>query len=69
MDKDFSISLSLNSDDEKKKQDEKNKQEKDNSGSATAKEDSSILGSFSDSTSATFMVAIVSHMILNSMKN
>ena len=62
MDKDFSISLSLDSDDEKKKQ------EKDNSGS-DAKEDSSILGSFSDSTSATFMVAIVSHMILNSMKN
>jgi hypothetical protein len=61
MDKDFNISLSLDSDNKK----DKKRENKDN-------EESNILTSIQEvtnnSTSATFMVAIVSHMILNSMK-
>lgn len=66
MDTDFSINLTLDSEnDNKKDKKRRNRESKDN-------EDSGILTSIEEvtnnSTSVTFMVAIASHLILNSMK-
>ena len=66
MDTDFSINLTLDSENDNKKDKKKrNRERKDN-------EDSGILTSIEEvtnnSTSVTFMVAIASHLILNSMK-
>ena len=68
MDSNFNINLTLDSDDNKDRKKDRRKiniENKDN-------EESSILNSIEEvtnnSTSVTFMVAIASHLILNSMK-